>query len=195
MRADAMTHLKYWFRISSILERTKNSTKTSNTSFERSDSGLLKSWRLGAWHSYWPATPTLYDKLNFLGKGGVASPWCCHAPVLQEYFFPLSGLSNEILYVFYHFYFSCKLSSNFKVLKTFWFMQGSTYCRLNRQITIFFNYLLRYRWPILGGRFNRPSWFLKFSLNIAIFLKYFMKITLKKLYLASYARTTRFCIC
>ena len=26
MRADAMVHLKYWFRISSILERTKNST-------------------------------------------------------------------------------------------------------------------------------------------------------------------------
>ena len=103
MRADAMVHLKYLFRISSILERTKNSTKTKNTSFERSDSGLLKSWRLGAWHSYWPATPTLYDKLNFLGKGGMASPWCCHAPVLQEYFCPLSGLSNEILYVFVPF--------------------------------------------------------------------------------------------
>ena len=63
LRADAMVHLKYWFRISSILERTKSSTKTSNTSFKRSDSGLLKSWRLGAWHSYWPAMPTLYDKL------------------------------------------------------------------------------------------------------------------------------------
>ena len=94
MRALAIIHLKYWFRISSILERTKNSTKTNNTSFERSDSRLFKSWRLGAWHSYWPATPTLYDKLNFLGKGGVASPWCCQAPVLQEYFCPLSGLSN-----------------------------------------------------------------------------------------------------
>ena len=103
MRDLAIKHLKYWFRISSILERTKNSTKTNNTSFERSDSGLSKSWRLGAWHSYWPATPTLYDKLNFLGKGGVASPWCCHAPVLQEYFCPLSGLSNEILYVFVPF--------------------------------------------------------------------------------------------
>ena len=52
MRDLAIKHLKYWFRISSILERTKNSTKTSNTSFERSDSGLSKSWRLGAWHSY-----------------------------------------------------------------------------------------------------------------------------------------------
>ena len=103
LRDLAIKHLKYWFRISSILERTKNSTKTNNTSFERSDSGLLKSWRLGAWHSYWPATPTLYDKLNFLGKGGMASPWCCHAPVLQEYFCPLSGLSNEILYVFVPF--------------------------------------------------------------------------------------------
>ena len=103
MRADAMTHHKYWFRISSILERTKNGTKTSNTSFERSDCGLLKSWRFGAWHSYWPAMPTLYDKLNFLGEEGVASPWCCHAPVLQEFFCPLSGLSNEILYVFLPF--------------------------------------------------------------------------------------------
>ena len=103
LRADAMVHLKYWFRISSILERTKNSTKTNNTSFERSDSGLLKSWRLGAWHSYWPATPTLYDKLNFLGEEGVASPWCCHAPVLQENYCPLSGLLNDILYVFVPF--------------------------------------------------------------------------------------------
>ena len=100
MVADAITHLKYWYRISSSLERTKNSTKTSNTSFERSDSGLSKSWRLEAWHSYWPATPTLYDKLNFLGKGGMASPWCCHAPVLQENYCSLSGLSNEILWVF-----------------------------------------------------------------------------------------------
>ena len=103
LRDLAIKHLKYWFRISSILERTKNSTKTNNTSFERSDSGLLKSWRLGAWHSYWPATPTLYDKLNFLGEEGVASPWCCHAPVLQEFYCPLSGLSNEILYVFVPF--------------------------------------------------------------------------------------------
>ena len=100
MRADTMIHLKYWFRISSILDRTKNSTKTSNTSFERSDSGLFKSWRLGAWHSYWPATPTLYDKLNFLGKGGMASPWYCHAPILQEIYCPLSGLLDKILYVF-----------------------------------------------------------------------------------------------
>ena len=100
LRADAMVHLKYWFRISSILEKTKNSTKTSNTSFERSDSGLIKSWRLGVWHSYWPAMPTLYDKLNFLGEEGVASPWCCQAPVLQDFFCPLWGLSNEILYVF-----------------------------------------------------------------------------------------------
>ena len=100
LRADAMTHLKYWFRISSIVERTNNSTKTINTSFERSGSGLLQSWRLGAWHSYWPATPTLYDKLNFLGEEGVASPWCCQAPVLQEFFCLLSRLSNEILYVF-----------------------------------------------------------------------------------------------
>ena len=67
MRALDILHLKYWFRISSILERTKNSTITSNTSFKRSGSGLFKSWRLGAWHSYWPTTPTLYDKLNFLG--------------------------------------------------------------------------------------------------------------------------------
>ena len=43
LQADAMVHLKYSFRILSILERTKNSTKTSNTLFERSDSGLLKS--------------------------------------------------------------------------------------------------------------------------------------------------------
>ena len=83
-RADAITHIKYWFRVSSILERTKNSTKTNNTSFERSDSGFLKSWRLGAWHSYWPATLTLYEKLSFLGEEGVASPWCCHAPVLHK---------------------------------------------------------------------------------------------------------------
>ena len=103
LRALDITHLKYWFWISWILERTKNSTKTSNTSFERSGSWLLKSWRLEAWHSYWPATPTLYDKLNFLGKGGVASPWCCHAPALQEYFCSLSGLSNEILYIFVAF--------------------------------------------------------------------------------------------
>ena len=103
MRALAIIHLKYWFRISSILERTKNSTKTSNTSFERSGSGLFKFWRLGAWHSYWPATPTLYDKLNFLGEEGVASPWCCHAPVLHRFFCLLSGLSNEILYVFVPF--------------------------------------------------------------------------------------------
>ena len=100
MRADAMVYLKYWFRISSILERTKNSIKTSNTSFERSDSGLSKSWRLGAWHFYWPATPTLYDKLNFLGEEGVASPWYCHAPVLLENYCQLSGLSNDILNVF-----------------------------------------------------------------------------------------------
>ena len=103
LRADAMVHLKYWFLISLILERTKNSTKTNNTSFERSDSGLFKSWRLGAWHSYWPAMPTLCDKLNFLGEEGVASPWCCYAPVLQEIFWPLSGLSNEILYVYVPF--------------------------------------------------------------------------------------------
>ena len=102
MRDLAITNLKYWFRISSILEKTKNSTKTSNTSFERSESGLPKSWRLGAWHSYWPATPTLYDKLNFLGKEGMANWWCCHVPVLQD-FLPQSGLSNEILYVFVPF--------------------------------------------------------------------------------------------
>ena len=92
LRADAMTHLKYWFHISSILERTKNSTKTNNTSFKRSDSRLLKIWRFGAWHSYWPATPTLNDKLNFLGEEAVASLWCCHAPVLQECFCTQSGL-------------------------------------------------------------------------------------------------------
>ena len=46
MRDLAIKHLKYWFRFSSILERTKNSTKTNNTSFERSISGLCKSWRL-----------------------------------------------------------------------------------------------------------------------------------------------------
>ena len=103
MRALAIVHLKYWFWISSILERTKSSTKTNNTSFERSGSGLLKSWRLGAWHSYWPATSTLYDKLNYLGEKGVASPWCCNAPVLQEFFCVQSGLSNEILYVFVPF--------------------------------------------------------------------------------------------
>ena len=97
MRDLAIKHLKYWFRISSILERTKNSTKTSNTSFERSDSKLLKSWRLGTWHSYWPATPTLYDKLNFLGEEGVASPWCCHAPVPQEYFCIYQGLQWDIV--------------------------------------------------------------------------------------------------
>ena len=103
LQVDAMAHLKYWFRISSILERTKNSTKTRHTSFERSDSGLYKSWRLGAWHSYWPATPTLYDKLNFSGEEGMASLWCCHAPVLHKFYCPLSGLSNEILYVFVTF--------------------------------------------------------------------------------------------
>ena len=99
LRDLAIKHLKYWLRISSILERTKYSTKTSNTSFERSDSWLSKSWKLGAWHSYWLAMPTLYDKWNFLEEEGVTSPWCCHAPVLQIYFCPLSGLSNEILYV------------------------------------------------------------------------------------------------
>ena len=103
MRVDAMTHLKYWFRISSILERTKNSTKTSNTTFERSDSGLPKTWRLGAWHSCWPATPTLYDKLTFLEEEGVASPWSCLAPVLQELLCSQSELSNEVLYVFVPF--------------------------------------------------------------------------------------------
>ena len=86
IQADAITHHKYWFQISSILVRTKNSTTKSNTSFERSDSGLLKVCRLGAWHSYWPATPNLYDKLTFLEEEGVASPWCCHAPVLQDFF-------------------------------------------------------------------------------------------------------------
>ena len=104
MRDLAIKHLKYCFWISSILERTKNSTKTSNISFERSGSGLFKSWRLGAWHSYWPATPTLYDKLNFLGEEGVASPRCYHAPVLQENYCLLSGLSNEILYFFVPFF-------------------------------------------------------------------------------------------
>ena len=89
LRMDAITYLKYWFWISSILERTKNSTKPNNTSFERAGSGLFKSWRLEAWHSYWPATPTLCDKLDFLGEEGVASPWGCHAPVLQEFFCPL----------------------------------------------------------------------------------------------------------
>ena len=100
MRAFAITHLNYWFRILSILERTKNSTKTSNTSFERSDSGLFKSWRSGAWHSYWPATLTLCDKWNFFGEEGVASPWCCHAPVLHKFYCPLSGLSKKVLLVF-----------------------------------------------------------------------------------------------
>ena len=103
MRDLAITHLKYWFQISSILEKTKNSTKTSNTSFETSDSWLTKFWRLRVWHSHWPDMPTLCDKLNFLGKEGMASPWCCHTPVLQEWFCPLSGLSNEILYVFVPF--------------------------------------------------------------------------------------------
>ena len=78
MRALAIVHLKYWLRISSILKRTKNSTKTSNTLFERSGSGLFKSWRIRAWHSYWPAMPTLYDKLNFLGEDGLAGPLCYH---------------------------------------------------------------------------------------------------------------------
>ena len=57
LRDLAIKHLKYWYQFSSILERTKNSIKTNSTSFERSKSGLLKSWRFGAWHSYWPATP------------------------------------------------------------------------------------------------------------------------------------------
>ena len=113
-------HLKYWFRISSILERTKNSTKTSNTSFERSDSGFLNPEDWGAWHSYWPATPTLYDKLNFLGKEVVASLWCCQAPVLQKDNCPLSGLSNEILCVFVPFFFSSNLSSKLKVWNFSW---------------------------------------------------------------------------
>ena len=99
MRALTIIHLKYWFQISSILKRSKNSTETNNTLFERSGSGLFKSWRLGAWHSYWPAMPILYDKLNFLGEEGVASPWRCHALVLQEFYCPLSGLFSEVLYV------------------------------------------------------------------------------------------------
>ena len=41
LRDLAIKHLKYWFQISSILERTKNSTKISNVSFQRSDSGLF----------------------------------------------------------------------------------------------------------------------------------------------------------
>ena len=36
--------------------------------------GFLNSKDWGAWHSYWPATHTLYDELNFLGEEGVASP-------------------------------------------------------------------------------------------------------------------------
>ena len=115
MRDLAIKHLKYWFRISSILERTKNSTKTSNTSFERSGSRLFKSWRLGAWHSYWPATPTLYDKLNFLGEEGVASPWCCHAPVLQEFFVNYQGFQMRHCMSLNHFYFSSKLSSKYGI--------------------------------------------------------------------------------
>ena len=86
MRDLAITHLKYWFRISSILERTKNSTKTSNTSFERSDSGLLKSWRLGAWHSYWSATPTLYYKLYFFWKRGHGKPMMLPRPCSPQIF-------------------------------------------------------------------------------------------------------------
>ena len=113
LRADATVHLKYWFRISSILERTKNITKTINTSFERSDSELFKSWRLGVWHSNWPATPTLYDKLNFLGEKGVASPWCWHAPVIQEFFVHSQGFQMRYCMSLHHFYFSFKLSWKF----------------------------------------------------------------------------------
>ena len=87
MQALAIGHLKYWFWISSILETTKNSEKKEIPHLKGLILGFIKFWRLGAWHSYWPATPTLYDKLNFLGNGGVASPWCCNAPVLQYFFF------------------------------------------------------------------------------------------------------------
>ena len=120
MRDLAIKHLKYWFRISSILERTKSSTKTNNISFERSDSKLFKSWRLGAWHSNWPATPTLYDKLTFLGKEGVASPWCCHALVLQDFFVHFQSFHMRYCMSSYHFYFSSKLSSKFKVWNFSW---------------------------------------------------------------------------
>ena len=78
LRADAMVHFKYWFRISSILEKTKNRTKTSNTSFGRSDSGLLKSWSLGAWQHHGLATPSS----------------------LQDFESQLSDLSTEVLFVF-----------------------------------------------------------------------------------------------
>ena len=43
MGDDAITHLKYLFQFSSILERTQNGKKTNNTSFESSDNGHLKS--------------------------------------------------------------------------------------------------------------------------------------------------------
>ena len=70
----AIKHLNYWFWISSILERVKNSTKTNNISFERSDSKHPKSWRLGAWHSHWPTMPTFYNKLHFFRKRGRGKP-------------------------------------------------------------------------------------------------------------------------
>ena len=64
-RSIAMVHLKCQFWFSSNLERTKNSRKTSHISFESPDCRHLKSWRFGAWHYHWPATPTLCEKFTF----------------------------------------------------------------------------------------------------------------------------------
>ena len=86
MWAEVITHLKYWFRFSSILEGTKNSTKTSNTSFEKSDSRLSKFWRLRVWHSYWPTKPTCYDKLNFFRRRGRGKPMMLPHPCPSRIF-------------------------------------------------------------------------------------------------------------
>ena len=102
---ESKTNLNYWFRILSILERTKNSTKTSNTSFERSDSGLLKSFIIN-----W----TFYEK----------GAWQAHDNAMplssRNIFVHYQGFQKRYCMSLYHIYFSSKLTSNFKEWIFFW---------------------------------------------------------------------------
>ena len=50
---------------------------------------------------------------------GVAALWACHAPFLQEFFCPLSGLSNEVLYVFVPFLLFKEIKFKFESMEFF----------------------------------------------------------------------------
>ena len=68
--------------ISFFIKPMENHTKSSNASFERSNSGHLQSWELGTWHWNWPAMPPLCISVLFRRR------WCGKLLMLPRPFPP-----------------------------------------------------------------------------------------------------------